>query len=87
MTTYIPIRVGERTALIEKPDKPGCSHPGCQWPDTCKCGYPVIRDGKKTTCGAKLCDWHHTAHASAIENGGVICRPHRRLVERGNAHS
>ncbi len=73
----IPVRVGDRTALIEKPEKPGCSSPWCGFPDAWRCSYPVIRDGKPEHCDAKLC----TKHATKVK-GGHLCQPHARLMER-----
>jgi len=74
----VPIRIGELSALVEKPEPPKCSHPGCQWPDVARCCYPVIRGNKATTCGAKLC----VNHGKPDERGKHYCRPHARLMER-----
>lgn len=74
----IPIRIGNLTALIPLPEKPGCSHPGCKWPDKHRCGYQVLRAGKVASCGAKLCG----NHASPSTLAGHICQPHKKLMER-----
>lgn len=33
-----------------------CSVPGCANRSSKLCDYPVVREGKQTTCDAKLCD-------------------------------
>ena len=80
MPAYIPIRIGDRTALIAKPEKPGCSHPGCGWTEhQWRCSYPILRDGKPTPCGAKLCDYHA---APGKKKGERLCQPHARMAAK-----
>lgn len=54
----IPIHVGERTALVEKPEPSRCSVPGCHGPHWTNCDYPVKREGKDGACDARLCEHH-----------------------------
>jgi hypothetical protein len=73
----IPIQVGDRKALVERPDKPKCCVPGCKGGFWTTCDYPVKRGGKDATCDARLCSGH-------IWQWGEldICPSHGRLVAR-----
>ena len=74
----IPIKVGDRSAMVDIPGKPVCSVPGCNGEHWTACDYPV---GDKLatahTCDAKLCKDH------VVEWGKMeICPPHARLVAK-----
>ena len=75
----IPIRVGDRSALVEKPEPSECSVPGFHDPFWSSCDYPVRRDGKTATCDARLCEKHAV---TATWGNLQICPAHSRLAAR-----
>ena len=77
----IPIRVGDRTALVEKPDPPRCSVPGCHGPHWTNCDYPVKRNGRDATCDAKLCE--KCVVTLKVQAGEIeVCPAHARFSRR-----
>jgi hypothetical protein len=78
----IPVRVGDRTALVEKQEKPCCSVPQCKGDHWTNCDYPILRGGKWTTCDVKLCEEHVITHTLSSGSRVGICPAHARFSER-----
>ena len=74
----IPVRVGDRTALVETGGQPKCCVPGCHGEHWTNCEYPVGANlATAHPCEAKLCEAH------VVKWGKLeICPAHSRLVAR-----
>jgi hypothetical protein len=79
--SLIPVTIGERTALIDKPEPPRCSVPGCHGDHWTSCDYPIKVKGAGATCDAQLCV-HHVATRVVNESEIEICPSHCRFVAR-----
>lgn len=76
----IPIKIGNLSALVYKPEPSRCCVPGCHGDHWTSCEYPVGRQlATARTCDAKVCEDHVTkwgelevcpAHARWIESSG-----------------
>jgi hypothetical protein len=74
----IPIKIGNLSALIEKPDPQKCRVPGCHGEHWMNCDYPVGASlATAHPCGAKLCKGHVVAWGTL-----KICPSHGRFVAR-----
>jgi hypothetical protein len=76
--SLIPIKIGNLSALIEKPEPSRCSVPGCHGDHWVSCEYPVgARLATAHTCDARLCEGH------VVKWGTLeVCPAHGRLVGR-----
>ena len=74
----IPIKIGNLSALVEKPEPSKCSVPQCNGERWTNCEYPVgARLATAQTCDAKICEGH------AVKWGELeICPAHGRLVQK-----
>lgn len=72
----VPIKIGNLSALIEKPAKPGCQHPWCKASDVATCAHPK-KLGSTEPCGRKLCV-DHAVHTSI----GIVCQAHARMLAK-----
>jgi hypothetical protein len=75
----IPVQVGDRKAIIDKPERSKCGVPGCSGDHWTSCEYPVgAKLATTRTCDAKLCE------GCVVKWGQLeICPSHGRLVARG----
>jgi hypothetical protein len=74
----IPVKIGNLSALIEKPEPPKCCVPGCGGEHWTGCDYPVGSNlATAHTCDAKICK-DHVVKWGKLE----ICPAHSRFVAR-----
>jgi hypothetical protein len=74
----VPIKIGNLSALVEKPDPPKCTVPGCNGEHWTSCDYPVgAQLATARTCDAKICK-DHVALWGDLE----ICPAHSRFAAR-----